>query len=204
MIAALLTGVVVGFVVSVPLGPVAAVTIRMALRRDRRTALALAVGSGAVDSVYAVLAYLGVAQILAREPRAMTAMYAIGAVVLAVLGVQSLRERPPPADSHADPAGLARGLATGALLTATNPAAILLWIGLAGTAFAGLALPRMVAAAIGVGLGGIAWLAGVAELSLRGGALFGARAVWIVRGIGGLLLVASAYSLWNALAPFRG
>src|SRR5438094_524934 len=98
MVTALLLGLVVGFVLAMPPGPIAVACIRQALAGQARDALALAIGASAMDIVYALLA-AGASAALVGSLGAMVtenawlllALQGGCIVVLAVLGLYYVR-----------------------------------------------------------------------------------------------------------------
>jgi LysE type translocator len=56
MVSALLVGLVVGFVLAMPPGPLAIAILRQALAGQTRAGVAMALGAAAMDSVYALIA----------------------------------------------------------------------------------------------------------------------------------------------------
>jgi threonine/homoserine/homoserine lactone efflux protein len=95
-----------------------AMVVRSAARGGRRHALAFIVGNEIGVLAWAVLAAVGVAAVVAASVEVFTAIKLAGAVVLIVLGIQSLRGRP----AHAAP-GERNGhaLRNGVLTSLTNP-----------------------------------------------------------------------------------
>jgi threonine/homoserine/homoserine lactone efflux protein len=107
-VTALLAGLVVGFVLAMPPGPIAIACIRQALAGQARYALALAIGAAAMDVVYALLA-AGASSALLVSLGAMVTdnawsllAFQVGCiVVLAVLGLHYVRSATHRVDARA-------------------------------------------------------------------------------------------------------
>jgi len=201
MLTALVTGLALGVVTSVPPGPVAALAVRAALENRRRAVVALALGSALVEGTYAIFAGLGVSAVLVRAPVLVSILHAVGGCVLLAFGAHCLREgaraRPRAEARPAD--GAAGALVAGFVLTITNPVPILSWIAVAGTFFSAFDRRELAVAAAGVVVGVLAWISGVGLVS---GRLASARVspLQVSRVVGLLFVVGGAYFLVRAMA----
>lgn len=201
-VAALVTGIVLGFVTSIPLGPVAGMVIQLAVRHDRQAAYLCGFGCAAVDGAYSLAAALGVARLLDAWPPAVPAMYALGGLVLTAFGVMTWREWPKrgsTASSRPAPPRR-RAFFSGVALSATNPVPLLAWIGLSGTVMATLPRHSIALFAAGVVAGVLAWFSLVTELTLRGKVLLGRHHRVVPRIVGVLLLGSAVLCFWRAVA----
>lgn len=155
---ALLVGLVLGYVGSIPAaGPLAMLIVSAALDRDRTRALRLAVGGAVAEGIWAAVALLGVQRVLTIPGGApLTAIRVVGCVVLCGLGASMLRARPlsPREPTHAD-------VVLGFVLVATNPGFLVAWTGFAALlASHGLLHPHarsVMPTAVGAVLGIVAW-----------------------------------------------
>jgi len=96
-----------------------AMIVRSAVRGGRRRALVTTIGNSIGVLAWAGFAALGVAAVVATSAQAFTAVKLVGAVVLVILGLQSLRGR-RAADTVAAPAGGAP-LRDGVVTSLANP-----------------------------------------------------------------------------------
>ena len=96
-----------------------AMIVRSAVRGGRRRALVTTIGNSIGVLAWAGFAALGVAAVVATSAEAFTAVKLVGAVVLVILGLQSLRGR-RAADTVAAPAGGAP-LRDGVVTSLANP-----------------------------------------------------------------------------------
>ena len=96
-----------------------AMIVRSAVRGGRRRALVTTIGNSIGVLAWAGFAAVGVAAVVATSAEAFTAVKLVGAVVLLILGLQSLRGR-RAADTVAAPAGGAP-LRDGVVTSLANP-----------------------------------------------------------------------------------
>src|SRR5262245_63050122 len=78
-------------------GPATALVVRNAVRGGRRRALLTTAGNSAGVFLWGGFAALGIAAVVATSAQAYTAVKLVGAVVLVILGIQSLRRGRPSA-----------------------------------------------------------------------------------------------------------
>lgn len=109
MLMAALTGLVAAFIASMPVaGPVAALVVRHALEGRPKSALALGLGTGLAEGIYAFLALWGFSTFLADYPIIVPISKVVAAVILIGLGfwftrfVPTTAPLPAPATSPED------------------------------------------------------------------------------------------------------
>lgn len=202
MALALLRGFVLGVACCIPVGPVNAAVIDTAMRKCLRRAIAVGMGGAFVDFLYSQAAIFGLGELLDRAPGLSTAMIGIGGVVLVVLGISAIKAPPPPPEATASPppvkGDLASSFLSGALITFANPAALISWVLIAGAVLSDLSGTRAISAGIGIFAGCVAWFAGIAYLASLGRIRLGARAVWITRTVGVLLVAYGVFLVGKA------
>lgn len=178
MLDVLISGLVTGYAIAVPVGAVAVMIIAVSARTSWRTGAAAGLGVATIDGAYALLAVLaGTAVARTLEPIS-DGLTAVSVVVLLGIAVLTLAHAFRP--ERADGTGLRqwtplRAWLTFAAITAINPATVLYFaaIVLGGTveidgpaegtvfvaaAFAASASWQVFVASIGTGLG--AWITG--------------------------------------------
>jgi arginine exporter protein ArgO len=169
----LVSGLVTGYAIAVPVGAVAVLIIAVSSRTTRRTGAAAGLGVATIDGIYATVAVLaGTAVANVLEPIS-TGLQAISVVVLLAIAALTLVHafRPERADNRALTRWTPlRAWLTFAAITAINPATVLYFaaIVLGGTvridgagegvmfvvaAFAASASWQLFVASIGTGLG---------------------------------------------------
>ena len=100
-------------------GAATAMVVRSAVRGGRRRALATTIGNSIGVLAWGCFAAVGIAAVVAASAEAFTAIKLVGAVVLVILGIQSLRGR-RAAEAIAAPPGGAP-LRDGLLTSLANP-----------------------------------------------------------------------------------
>lgn len=137
----LIAGILLGISFCAPVGPVTIETLRRGMRGGFRPALGLQLGSIIGDTTFCVLAFLGLAPLVTHNVVRIP-LWAAGALVLAYLGVTAVRDamgqmQLDTAGTAGDvPLGLTRSFRTGAVMSLTNPMAILWWVSIGGAMLA--------------------------------------------------------------------
>jgi len=176
-------GLVIGFSIAAPVGPIGVLCIRRTLSGGRAAGFVSGLGAATADAVYGSIAGFGLTAVSSALLGGQMWLRLLGGLFLCYLGVRTLRAQPveDPAAPHEAGAvggtgGASRGLggayATTLLLTLTNPMTIISFAAI----FAGLgiaAAPDYGSAALlvtGVFTGSALWwfiLSGIAS-SVRG------------------------------------
>jgi threonine/homoserine/homoserine lactone efflux protein len=198
-------GVAIGALTGVPIGPVNVAVIDAAYRHSLRRAYATGAGGAVADFVYATLGIVGIGPALVRYPLLPRVLYAVSGVALVVYGAITVRTRPIEMVDGGGRAGAPRddvwgGFTTGLALILLNPAALVTWVVIVGAYFAHVGPWGGLAASTGVFVGSVSWFALVAFLSHHGRRLMGAKAVWIPRAVGVLLIGYGGFSIVRAFA----
>jgi threonine/homoserine/homoserine lactone efflux protein len=122
MLRALVAFAPVAALLTVTPGAATALVVRSAVSGGRRRALATTIGNSLGVLAWGCFAAMGIAAVVATSAAAFTAVKLAGAVVLVILGLQSLRGRREPATPVPVPAP-ARGapLRDGLLTSVANP-----------------------------------------------------------------------------------
>jgi threonine/homoserine/homoserine lactone efflux protein len=176
MVTALLVGLVVGFVLAMPPGPIAMACVHQGLAGQTRAGVALVLGASAMDSVYALLATFASSALVGalwgvvlHHAWALLAFQGGCIVVLVVMGLRYCRSTRPNATRaqpaargrpHGDPSPYVRGV----LLALTNlasptflPSLIVAMSFLHVRGWVGDTLGEHVLYALGFGGGGALW-----------------------------------------------
>ncbi len=121
-----LAGVIVSFVIGIPLGPVNLLLIQMAIDRRRGTALRMAAGSAVAEFVYCYIAVLGVNLFLGHQENVLNVLQIASVPVLLFLAWRNFRPLPKQ-----EPRMYKRSNAfvTGLLLNIMNAGLLPLWLG---------------------------------------------------------------------------
>ncbi|OYD85516.1 MULTISPECIES: LysE family translocator [Azospirillum] len=123
---ALLKGLIIGFSIAAPVGPIGLLCIRRTLADGPAHGFVSGLGAASADAVYGAIAGFGVALVTDALLGAQVALKLVGGLMLLWLGWSTLRAR--PAERAADArggGGLAGAYASTFALTLANPATIL-------------------------------------------------------------------------------
>ncbi len=201
-----LEGIVIGFAIAAPVGPIGVLCIRRTLADGRVSGLVSGLGAATADALYGAVAALGLTFVAEFLMGGESWLRLVGGAFLLFLGVRTFLASPAGrAAPDARRIGLPGAYASTFFLTLTNPttilsfAAIFAGLGVAGDA-SGSALSAMLLV-LGVFLGSAAWwvvLSGATSLfrtrlSVRGlrwvnrisGTVIAAFGVLAVSGLGG-------------------
>ena len=130
-------GLVLGFSIAAPVGPIGLLCIRRSLAEGRLAGFISGLGAATADAVYGAIAALGLTALMAALTAQRDWLQLGGGVFLVYLGIATLRAPARPRESEAKPAA-ATNLRTAYfsvfVLTLTNPMTILSFLAM----FAGL------------------------------------------------------------------
>lgn len=123
---ALLKGLIIGFSIAAPVGPIGLLCIRRTLADGPAHGFASGLGAASADAVYGAIAGFGVALVTDALLGAQVALKLVGGLMLLWLGWSTLRARPAERAAEArGGGGLAGAYASTFALTLANPATIL-------------------------------------------------------------------------------
>ncbi|MBM3859740.1 MAG: hypothetical protein FJ395_08840 [Verrucomicrobia bacterium] len=209
-----LAGLITGFVVCLPIGPVNLTVINTALRKGFLPAFLVGCGAICADLVYVTLAMAGHAT-LPRDPRVLTALRIVAVVVVAGLGVRNLLLKTQKFEASSEEAAARvearwhhpRSFLLGFLLPITNLGLLLVWATVLTALDArswvnlGQAASRW-SCAIGIGMGATAWFFFMAWLVSRAHKRITPEALaWLARGCGVVFLIFAALLVVNLISP---
>ncbi len=154
-----LRGLVIGFSIAAPVGPIGALCIRRTLAYGRATGFVSGVGAATADAIHGGIAAFGLTALSAFLIGQSGWLRAIGGLFLVYLAIRTFVALPRAAAASPSARGLAGAYASTFALTLANPATILSFLGV----FAGLGLAAgaggasAVALVLGVFAGSAAW-----------------------------------------------
>ena len=156
----LVKGLVIGFSIAAPVGPIGVLCIRRTLAEGRISGFVSGMGAATADAMYGCVAGFGITYISSLLIGQQFWFRLIGALFLAYLGVKAFLSKPAEAPSKVAGKGLAGAYASTLFLTLTNPVTILAFAAI----FAGLGLGDSggdytsgMLLVVGVFLGSAAW-----------------------------------------------
>jgi threonine/homoserine/homoserine lactone efflux protein len=194
----LLKGVLIGFSIAAPVGPIGVLCIRRSLAEGRQIGLATGLGAATADAAYGAVASFGLTVISSFLVGHRLWLNFLGGLFLCYLGIRTFLSKPSEQAAEVRGGGLFSAFLSTLFLTLTNPMTILSFVAV----FAGFGLgasPDYFSASamvVGVFVGSALWW-----LLLSGGvALFRSRVStgWmqaVNRLSGGVILVFGLYSL---------
>jgi putative LysE/RhtB family amino acid efflux pump len=195
-------GLLLGFSIAAPVGPIGVLCFRRALEQGFWPAVAGGLGTAAADAAYAAVAAFGITAVSALLLDFQRTLAILGGAALLWLGVRASLSRPVDRPAEAGERGLASMFAATFLLTLANPSTILSFaavfagLGLVGAMSGGAAAGVLT---LGVFAGSMLWwmlLAGtVSALRKR---VSRATIVWVNRASGLLLGAFGVYVLAGA------
>ena len=160
----LVRGVIIGFSIAAPVGPIGVLCIRRTLAAGRLYGLVSGVGAATADAVYGAIAGFGLTAVSGFLVDQQGALRLAGGAFLCYLGIKTLRARPTLEHTDTAPNGtLLSAYASTFVLTLTNPVTILSFAAI----FAGL----------GVGETGGNYLSAITLVS---GVFIGSACWWVL------------------------
>ncbi len=198
-----LKGIVLGFSIAAPVGPIGILCIRRTMAEGRMSGLATGLGAATADALYGVVAALGLTFISGLLLSQSTWLSLIGGGFLIYLGFTTFRANVPTTEVANDNHGIVGSYLSALFLTLTNPMTILFFTAV----FAGLGIADAAGdyvtgglLVLGVFCGSALWW-----LLLTGGVILlqtrveEISLVWINRIAGVVLFVFGLAALYNAL-----
>ncbi len=188
----LLKGLIIGFSIAAPVGPIGVLCIRRTLSSGRVVGLLSGIGAATADAFYGSVAAFGLTFISNFLLQQQTGLRILGGAFLCYLGLRTILSRPPDLPNAANPGNLLSAYVSTLLLTLANPltilsfAAIFAGFGLAAQAKSYTSAGLMV---LGVFSGSACWwvlLSGVTSLLRQ---RIGTAALAWVNRISGVVLL---------------
>lgn len=135
----LLRGLIIGFSIAAPVGPIGVLCIRRTLAEGRASGLVSGLGAATADAIYGCIAGFGITFISNFLVSQQGWLRLLGGTFLLYLGLKTLFTKPAEQAAVAEETGLIGSYASTLFLTLTNPmtiisfAAIFAGLGLANT-----------------------------------------------------------------------
>jgi threonine/homoserine/homoserine lactone efflux protein len=200
----LIKGIIVGFSIAAPVGPIGILCIKRTLHAGRLSGLACGLGAACADGMYGIIAGFGLTGISSLLLSYQNWFQALGGLFLLYLGFRIFREKPAKTEASIKEKGKFKDFSSTFILTLTNPLTILSFMAI----FAGLGLvqgsvqfSKSIQLVAGVFLGSALWWLILAELVT----LFRKRVsekllLWINRSAGVLIICFGLGALYTARA----
>jgi threonine/homoserine/homoserine lactone efflux protein len=193
-------GLVLGFSIAAPVGPVGLLCIRRSITSGRMAGLATGLGAATADACYGAVAGFGLTSVTAFMVGERTWLSLLGGLFLCGLGVRIMRAKPDSMRSSGE-TRIHSAYLSAFVVTLTNPMTILAFVG----AFAGLGLAvardYMAAALLigGVFIGSGIWWLILSAFAARLRERFDPQSLRRVNWISGALLVAIGLGVLSSL-----
>ena len=193
----LIKGIIIGFSVAAPVGPIGVLTIKRTLTEGRVSGFVTGMGAAFADTVYGIITGFGLAAVSTFLMTQEFWMKLIGGLFLLYLGIKSFISKPATKEVSVDSKGLLNNFVSTFFLTITNPATILSFLAI----FAGLGLGSAntnylssATLVLGVFMGSaLWWLILSSAVSFFRTKVTHDRLIWINR-LSGIVII--SYGLW--------
>lgn len=120
-----LEGIIIGFAIAAPVGPIGVLCIRRTLADGRKSGLVSGLGAATADTLYGTVAALGLTFVTEFLMGGETWLRLVGGVFLLFLGTRTFLASPAERVAPAAGSGLVGAYASTFFLTLTNPTTIL-------------------------------------------------------------------------------
>jgi threonine/homoserine/homoserine lactone efflux protein len=197
----LLGGIILGFSIAAPVGPIGVLCIRRTLAEGRASGLASGLGAATADAIYGCVAGFGLTFISSFLVNQQGWLRLVGGAFLCYLGIRTFLGRPADQAAPAQGNGLIGAYGSTFLLTLTNPMTILsftaVFAGL-GMADTGSDCGSAAVLVLGVFIGSTLWWLGLSSIVSLFRTRFDARALrWVNRASG---IIIAGFGLFALLS----
>jgi threonine/homoserine/homoserine lactone efflux protein len=152
-----LQGLLLGFSIAAPVGPIGVLCIRRTLADGRLTGFLSGLGAASADMLYGAIAAFGLTAIMDLLVGFQFWLRAGGGLFLLYLGVRTFLAKPAPTSALARSTGLFSAYASTFLLTVTNPMTVLAFLGMFSAILPADGASSPLALVLGVFLGSALW-----------------------------------------------
>ncbi|MDR0940445.1 MAG: LysE family translocator [Mediterranea sp.] len=199
----LIKGIIIGVVVSAPLGPVGVLCIQRTLNKGRWYGFVTGLGAALSDIAYALLTGYGMSFVFDLIKNNIFYLQLIGSIMLLLFGIYTFRSDPMrsirPVSGSGSKGSYFHNFITAFLVTLSNPLIILLFIGLfARFAFVQneVLLIETFAGYAAIVVGALAWWLGITYFVNKVRAKFDERGIVVLnRVIGSIVIVVAVVAL---------
>lgn len=120
-----LRGMVIGFALAAPVGPVGVLCIKRALVNGRLAAFCAGLGAALADTIFGAVAGLGLTVVSSFLLSHQLAIRLVGGSFLIFVGIRGYGQKPSAADEDMSSSGMVRDFLSSFMLAISNPATIL-------------------------------------------------------------------------------
>lgn len=207
----LLKGLVVGLIVSIPMGPVGVLCIQKTVNKGRILGFLSGVGAASADTIYAIVAAFGVSYITNFLDKHQATMQIVGIIIFLYLGIRMVSNNPIKQYRYHQSSTRKRNIVKDFLsvffITLTNPLTIIFF----GAAFATLGLLNTIEHPInayllilGIFVGASSWWFTLTSLVNIFRKKFRLRNIFIINRLSGYVIIALSVIAFFKLFVFKG
>ena len=199
-------GIVIGVLVSAPMGPIGMLCIQRTLNKGRWHGFVTGLGAALSDVIYAALTCLGMGVVVNFVEANQAPLQLIGSIVLGIFGYYIFQSNPVRnlRKQREKKLSFTQDFITAFLLTFSNVLIVLLYIGLfARFSFVmpGSPLGFQLVGYLAIIIGALTWWFGITYFVNKVRTRFNVRGIWILnRIIGVVVIIASIIGIVLAIA----
>ncbi len=205
MLETLMRGLIIGFSIAAPVGPIGVLCIRRTLAYGRWMGFVSGLGAATADALYGSMAAFGLAFLAGFFVEQQTWLRLAGGLFLLYLGIRTFWARPASQEAEAQGESRLAAYLSTFFLTLTNPLTILSFAAI----FAGLGLASQARnyreaglLVAGVFIGSASWWLILSSLAnLFRGRMDAAALTWVNRVSGVVIVIFGAAALWGVFRP---
>lgn len=194
-------GIIIGIVVSAPLGPVGVLCIQRTLNKGRWYGFVTGIGATLSDLCYALLTGYGMSFIADFLSKHILYLQIFGSILLMIFGIYTFRSNPVKSIRPASPTKgtYTHNLFTAFMLTLSNPLIIFLFIGLYarfGFLSSEINIFEHMTGYVSIAIGALLWWFTITYAVNKIRKHFDVRGIWIInRVIGSIVVIISIIAL---------
>ena len=180
-------GIIIGVLVSAPMGPIGMLCIQRTLNKGRWHGFVTGLGAALSDVIYAALTCLGMGVVVNFVEANQAPLQLIGSIVLGIFGYYIFQSNPVRnlKKQREKKLSFTQDFITAFLLTFSNVLIVLLYIGL----FARFGFWLLVVGIVSIGIGAILWWFGITYIIAKLRKWFNVRGIWLLNRIVGSVII---------------
>ena len=197
MLGLIIKGIIIGILVSAPMGPIGMLCIRRTLYKGRWHGFVTGLGAALSDVIYAALTCLGMGVVVNFIEANQAPLQLVGSIVLGIFGFYIYQSNPTRTLQKKQEKKLSftQDFITAFLLTFSNVLIVFLYIGL--FARFGFVLPdhsiwMSLFGIVFIGVGAILWWLGITYLVAKLRRWFNVLGIWLLNRIVGVVIISLA------------
>lgn len=201
----LLKGILLGFSIAAPVGPIGVLCIRRTLANGMKNGFLSGLGAATADAIYGLLAVLGISVVSIFLLEYQSYLRMIGGIFLLYLGYTTFKARPAEVSANASEEELLGAYGSTLLLTITNPMTIMSFAAIFAGLGVGAASESYVSSlflVIGVFIGSMLWWLFLSRMVNMLRHKFDQKRLKLVNQLSGLVITIFGICSLMSIAPF--